>query len=565
MSNIKKINIRNFKNLEDITIDIKPLNFLFGPNSSGKSSLLKALMFLIENTKLNMYERTKYNMKNEIDLISYKDIVSGNNIEKEIFIDVEIEGKYEFINKNLFYPEKFKEFKKEKSINHFINRLNYGDPLQIMFDRFSKYSGDLFDDFSSNQKGRELKKKFLIENNYNVKFTVNFKPNGSRDFTFTDLDSNSHISTSGYLNLLNDDDLSSFFKPWFCFPHFEFSLTEGFNSIPFPSKSELLKNKIDYEELLKVDVESIGAKKLSTKDFFIEQGWLINKNPKWLKKSKIEIVNNYYKVLNIIFLLTKIAPSEVKEKIFQYRSIPAIRTIPKNKYLLSSNNKFQDKVYYNLPNYLVKVQESLLKSKGIKRKNLSNYKFKDFSEKRDSKKGSSADNLIININKILKDFEFSKRFFIFKNEDIGSFYLINKDNKIFNLANESSGLIQILPVIAACSVYKEIQLIEQPELHLHPKLQAKLADVFSNALKENSNIIVETHSEHLIRKIQVLIARGKLDKEKIGVYYFDNKDGKTKIKEMEINDDGFFKETWPDGFFDDSYNLSMELLASNKD
>ncbi|MBK6915235.1 MAG: DUF3696 domain-containing protein [Ignavibacteriales bacterium] len=78
--------------------------------------------------------------------------------------------------------------------------------------------------------------------------------------------------------------------------------------------------------------------------------------------------------------------------------------------------------------------------------------------------------------------------------------------------------------------------------------------------------IIETHSEHIIRKIQVLIAQGKLSKEKVAVYYFDKdeKTGITSIKEMEMEDNGFFKEPWPDGFFDDSYNLARELIYARK-
>jgi len=77
-------------------------------------------------------------------------------------------------------------------------------------------------------------------------------------------------------------------------------------------------------------------------------------------------------------------------------------------------------------------------------------------------------------------------------------------------------------------------------------------------------MFIETHSEHLIRKIQVLIANGELDRDKVSVMYFDNNEGSTKIKKMEIEENGFFKEPWPYGFFDDSANLSWELLTANK-
>ena len=90
--------------------------------------------------------------------------------------------------------------------------------------------------------------------------------------------------------------------------------------------------------------------------------------------------------------------------------------------------------------------------------------------------------------------------------------------------------------------------------------------MFLDRQLENRNFIIETHSEHIIRKVQVLIANGKLDKDRVAVYYFDKdeKSGITSVRKMELEDNGFFKEPWPDGFFDDSFNLSMELLTAKR-
>ena len=86
-------------------------------------------------------------------------------------------------------------------------------------------------------------------------------------------------------------------------------------------------------------------------------------------------------------------------------------------------------------------------------------------------------------------------------------------------------------------------LVEQPELHLHPKLQANLMKIiveYNDEGREN-RFIIETHSEHMLRKVQVMVVKGELNKDDVVVYYFDNKDGTTRKKEMEIEDTGFFK------------------------
>lgn len=89
--------------------------------------------------------------------------------------------------------------------------------------------------------------------------------------------------------------------------------------------------------------------------------------------------------------------------------------------------------------------------------------------------------------------------------------------------------------------------------------------MFSSIISENveNAIYVETHSEHVIKKLQVLIAKKQLSLDDISVLYFDNKNGKTSIRKLEIEENGFFKEPWPDGFFDESIALGRELIFSD--
>ena len=81
-------------------------------------------------------------------------------------------------------------------------------------------------------------------------------------------------------------------------------------------------------------------------------------------------------------------------------------------------------------------------------------------------------------------------------------------------------------------------------------------------MADDNCMIIETHSEHLIRKLQVLIAKGELAREKVGVWYFKKVNGITKVEKMEIDENGLFKNDWPDGFFDDSTDLTMELFEA---
>jgi predicted ATPase len=107
----------------------------------------------------------------------------------------------------------------------------------------------------------------------------------------------------------------------------------------------------------------------------------------------------------------------------------------------------------------------------------------------------------------------------------------------------------------------EVLLIEQPEVHLHPRLQAEFINTLLS-IGENNIYIIETHSEHIIRKLQVLVKEGKynLKPENVSINYF-RKDGIDMIKtEHNINNDGILKPNFPKGFYDVSYNLALNLM-----
>ena len=107
--------------------------------------------------------------------------------------------------------------------------------------------------------------------------------------------------------------------------------------------------------------------------------------------------------------------------------------------------------------------------------------------------------------------------------------------------------------------------LEEPECHLHPMYQSLLADMLNEAYKDyNVHFIVETHSEYLIRKAQVLVAQREYKKEEelsednpFKVYYIPND---SEPYEMAFNTDGRFKNEFGKGFFDEASNLAFEIL-----
>lgn len=150
----------------------------------------------------------------------------------------------------------------------------------------------------------------------------------------------------------------------------------------------------------------------------------------------------------------------------------------------------------------------------------------------------------------------------------------NNEDKGENLPDVGFGVSQVLPIITQLFYDKsenegKVVIIEQPELHLHPSAQANLADLFVERIVENDKniIMIETHSEHLIRKLQVLIADPEVNisNDEVAIYYVDkSSNGESKVQEMQITESGQFSIPWPKGFFDKSYDLSIELLRKSR-
>jgi predicted ATPase len=130
------------------------------------------------------------------------------------------------------------------------------------------------------------------------------------------------------------------------------------------------------------------------------------------------------------------------------------------------------------------------------------------------------------------------------------------------LTDVGFGVSQILPVLTLCFFTPKgsILLIEQPEIHLHPRVQSGLADVFIDAIeKRGVQIILESHSEHLLRRLQRRIAEGKFDNENAALYFCNkNEEGYSDLQTLDLDDFGNIKN-WPDNFFGDEMNEMFQM------
>jgi hypothetical protein len=124
-------------------------------------------------------------------------------------------------------------------------------------------------------------------------------------------------------------------------------------------------------------------------------------------------------------------------------------------------------------------------------------------------------------------------------------------NDLVDLADVGFGVSQVLPVLVALAAASpgQLVLIEQPELHLHPRAQWALGALLAEAALASVVVVVETHSHLLLQAIQTVVARKKLSPELVGLHWFsrDAETGLSQVRLAELGEDGSFGD-WPVDF-----------------
>lgn len=116
------------------------------------------------------------------------------------------------------------------------------------------------------------------------------------------------------------------------------------------------------------------------------------------------------------------------------------------------------------------------------------------------------------------------------------------------------GISQITPIVVQSLLSENgMLLIEQPEVHIHPRLQAQVGDLLINTVQERGNqVLVETHSEHLVLRLLRRVREGVLDPADLSILYVDLlADGAAHVRRLEVDSSGDLVDGWPGGFFDE--------------
>jgi predicted ATPase len=188
--------------------------------------------------------------------------------------------------------------------------------------------------------------------------------------------------------------------------------------------------------------------------------------------------------------------------------------------------------------------------------------------KREAKVRADYDSL----NKWLRDLNLAKSIETSSWRDLVDLRVNVRDGKSTDsIVDLGVGFSQVAPILVQLAVMPErtCLVLEQPELHLYPWAQVELGKLLCDEAKRNNkNIIIETHSEHIIRGIQTHTSRARIyGKSKaippsdISILYVDSSG---EIIPLEIDEYGEFKKRWPPGFFDQGLEAISELLSNKQ-
>lgn len=135
------------------------------------------------------------------------------------------------------------------------------------------------------------------------------------------------------------------------------------------------------------------------------------------------------------------------------------------------------------------------------------------------------------------------------------------DGEFFRATNVGFGISYTLPIVVAllASQPNDLILLENPEAHLHPRGQARIGELMARAAEAGVQIIVETHSDHILNGIRVATKQGLITSDKVAIHYFGREEGHRTYYAIPLGEDGSI-DRWPEGFFDEYENMLMKLL-----
>ena len=139
-----------------------------------------------------------------------------------------------------------------------------------------------------------------------------------------------------------------------------------------------------------------------------------------------------------------------------------------------------------------------------------------------------------------------------------------------NLADVGAGVSQVLPIVTlrkldeATGTNNRFEVVEQPELHLHPSAHFEVADLYVQAvIGTNARFIIETHSENFLLRLRRHVAAGKIQPEQIAIYWVYQAENSSEVRRIDVDGSGNLSY-WPQGVFSEDFEEAKEIAKLNR-
>jgi AAA15 family ATPase/GTPase len=536
---IQEIQLSNFKAFADtVTIPIKPITLIFGPNSSGKSSIIQSLLLLKQTIDdAENPEPTLIAKGSLVDLGSYGEFVHRHNLQT---------------------PISFKITAKRPS--DLVDTLPYEDYLSNMHNIHPDFDTlNTIGDF--NTIGLGVTFSYESSNSVNIsKLELYLGDDAAPLFTYENSEPDEKDPKSVHFHYQNSPKSIFKIKKVNVNHPYWYSYREAFNisESDLPTGAEIQKEEDEMtdeqKELLRREVEKWFKRAADDKGLlqqFLEIDYLRTfrdiielrnflPNPNMLNGDETQYIifddNERTGHKRRISFFTLAISSIFRKFLKNTTYIGPLRDYPERYFTFTgSKTKYVGKTGSHVADILIRDKEVLAKV---------NEKF----------------------NSLQIGYQLEVRSIKDEPSGIHDLYFLRLRPKssgvLVGITDVGFGISQVLPIIVQSMTAKEkTMIIEQPELHLHPAHQAELGDLFVNAAlgEQKNTFIIETHSEHLILRLLRRIretTEGELPQgctpitpDQISVLYVEpGKDG-SKVISLQVTEDGDFENRWPNGFF----------------
>lgn len=533
---IDSIAVKNYKAFKDAELNIKPITILLGANSVGKSSLLQLLLLLKQTATFG-------STTDKVPLKMYGPFTNMGVIENL------------FHNKNTKAVLDFTiTFRNEKLLKEiavlrtdfikFINSIPYFFPIRELLDlrQDSISTSSKNGDNNRTMFHRHTKDIFNIlkaENIHDYRETLGFIVRNQTEIAPTD------IFNSSVDALMSTYDFLSSFQ----FPGTKKELAKNTVSISLCKKEKGLgvcgmrisvneKNLFNFDSLESFKVFSPSCKVSDADSGYVKQRFNMYTNifdmfncckSKAVEEQSSTLANYMVAVANVFLKYLK---AEFNPSLIQH--IKPLRANPQRYYVIDDEK-------------LTPYASTLDGDRLIE---------------------ILRDNEVVRnkVNEWLKPYNVSIK--IVLSEDVIHHIKIVQDNVELDIPDVGFGISQILPILvqAYCSPKNTITIIEQPEIHLHPVLQADVADLLRQSAGIDKPIIIETHSEYLLRRIRRRVATKEMKSDDISINLLKGKNNErdyTEMEQLDMSNTGAFE--WPTDYYDgELYRDIIEYISAQQ-